>query len=104
MAVTMFAHDLVTNVLHCGSQFIPAVRALSVEGLDDDQRRVRKRLVAVLTLDLQVAVLRMNPQFLTTTRATDIMTFWRCGSDHGKLRQGYEQRNLDTVFREFRIQ
>ena len=100
----MFAHDFIANVLDRGTQFIPAVRALSVEGLDDDQRRVRKRLVAVLSLDLQVAVLRMNPQFLTTTWATDIMTFRRRSSYHGKLRQGYERRNLDAVFCELRIQ
>jgi len=103
MAIAVFAYDFVANVLHCGTQFILAVRTLSVKCFDDDQGGVRKRLVAVFALYLQVAVLRMNPQLFITAGATDIMTFWRCGGDHGKLRQGNEQRNFDTVFREFRI-
>ncbi len=101
MAVAVFAHHLVANVFHRGTQFILTVRALSVKRIDDHQRRVRKWFAAVFALHLQVTILRMNPQFFTATGATDIMTFWRCGGDHGKLRQGDEQRYLDAVFCEF---
>ena len=104
MAVTVFAHDFVADVLHRRTKFILTVWALSVEGLDDDRRRVIERFTAVFALHLHVAVLRMNAQFLTATGATDIMTFWRCRGDHGKLRQGYKQRDLDAVFRQFQIQ
>ena len=103
MALTLFAHDFVTDVLCRGPQFILAVRTLSVEGFNDNGRCIREWLLAVFALYFQIAVLRVNPQFLPATGTTDIMTFWRCGGNHGKLRQGYEHGNLDTVFREFRI-
>lgn len=50
MAVTVFADNLVANVLHCGTQFIFAVRALSIKGIDDHRRGVDKGLAAVFAL------------------------------------------------------
>lgn len=103
MAIAVFADDFIANVLHPGAQLILTVRALSVERSDDDGWCVSKWLVAVFALYLQVAVLRMNPQFFVAAGAADIMTFGRRSGYHGKLRQGFEQRNLYTVLRKFRI-
>ena len=50
MAVTVFADDLVAHVLHRGSQFIFAVWALSIKGIDDHRRGVGKGLAAVFAL------------------------------------------------------
>ena len=37
MAITVLAYDFVANVLHCCTQFILAVRTLSIKRIDDDQ-------------------------------------------------------------------
>ena len=100
----MLTHNFMSSIFHGRTQFFMAMRTLGVKGVNNDRRRICERDMAVLALHFQVAVFCMNPQFLTASRTTDIMTFWRRGSNHGKLRQGDKLRNLDTVFSQLRIQ
>lgn len=100
----MLADNFVSYVFHRCTQFFLAMRTLCVEGVNNHCRRICEGDIAVLTLHFHVAVFCMNSQFLTASRTTDIMTFWRRSGNHGKLRQRDKLRNLDAVFSQLRIQ
>ena len=101
MSVAVLANDLIVDVLHCRTQFVPAVRTLRIKRGNNDRGGIAEWLIAVFALHVHIAVLRMNSQLFAATWTADVMSPGGRSGNHCKLRQGHECRNFNAVFRQF---